>query len=219
MFQIENKLFLITGGTSGMGLEAARKLISLGGKVIITGRDTIRLDAARAELGENCVALENDSGSADTGKALFERTSLIGSLDGMWLNSAIARICAPEEITPELYEELMNINVRGPFLQMAALSPLLREGASVVVTSSSSVYEGAAAASLYAASKGAILAAARSWATALAGRNIRVNTLAPGPISTGLRDFLPENTRQAFEKSVIDAVPLARVGKAAEAAR
>jgi NAD(P)-dependent dehydrogenase (short-subunit alcohol dehydrogenase family) len=103
-------------------------------------------------------------------------------------------------------------------LQLAALSPMLNSGASVVVTSSSSTYEGAPATSLYAATKGAVIAMARSWASALAPRNIRVNVLVPGPIETNFRSFLPDEARQGFEQFVVDQVPLGRAGTAEEAA-
>lgn len=113
---------------------------------------------------------------------------------------------------------MMATNVRGPMLQLAALSPHLAAGASVVVTSSSSTYEGAAATGLYAATKGAVVAMARSWATALAPRGIRVNTLVPGPIETNFRSFLPDEARRGFESFVVDQVPLGRVGTPEEAA-
>lgn len=103
-------------------------------------------------------------------------------------------------------------------LQLAALSPLLAPGASVVVTSSSSTYEGAAMTSLYGATKGALVAMARSWASALAPRGIRVNVLVPGPIETNFRHFLPDEARRGFESFVVSQVPLARVGTADEAA-
>lgn len=92
------------------------------------------------------------------------------------------------------------------------------DNGSIVVTASSSVYEGAAATSLYAASKGALLAAARSWASAVAHRGIRVNTLVPGPIATNFRSFLPDEAREGFESFVVNQVPLQRVGTSEEAA-
>jgi NAD(P)-dependent dehydrogenase (short-subunit alcohol dehydrogenase family) len=108
--------------------------------------------------------------------------------------------------------------VRGPMLQLAALSKSLNSGASVLVTSSSSTYEGAAMTSLYAATKGAVIAMVKSWASALAERGIRANTLVPGPIETNFRHFMPEDSRQQFEDFVVSQVPLGRAGTAEEAA-
>lgn len=113
---------------------------------------------------------------------------------------------------------MMAANVRGPALQIAALSPYLKAGASVVVTASSSVYEGAAATGLYAATKGALIAMTRSWASALAPRGIRVNVVVPGPIDTNFRHFLPEEAKRGFEDFVVSQVPLGRAGRPEEAA-
>lgn len=218
VYDFKDKTYLITGGTSGMGLSAAKQISTGGGRVVITGLDPERLHAARQKLGSGSVVLENDSGSPTTGTDLARHVEKIGRLDGLWLNAAIARIGPLEEITVPTYNQIMDINVRGPILQLAALSALLKDNSSVVVTASSSVYEGAAATSLYAASKGALVAAARSWASALSPRGIRVNTLVPGPIATNFRNFLPDEAREGFESFVVNQVPLQRVGTPEEAA-
>jgi NAD(P)-dependent dehydrogenase (short-subunit alcohol dehydrogenase family) len=101
---------------------------------------------------------------------------------------------------------------------LAALSDDLTAGASVVVTSSTSTYEGAPRTAVYAATKAALIAAARSWAAELAPRGIRVNTLVPGAISTDFRSFMDDTTRSTFEAGVVSRVPLGRVGSADEAA-
>ncbi|CAG9296813.1 SDR family oxidoreductase [Celerinatantimonas diazotrophica] len=218
MYNFQNKLILITGATSGMGLVAAENIIEFGGKVIVTGRNESKLSELSKKYGQNIVALKNDSASPETGTILAETVAKHGRLDGLWLNAAIARLGNFDEITDEIYAQVMDINVKGPILQVAALSKHLNNSASIIVTSSSSVYEGAAATSLYAASKGAVSAAARAWARELAPRNIRVNTLVPGPIETNFRRFLPEEAKSGFEKFVIDQVPLGRSGTAQEAA-
>ncbi|GAA5012754.1 SDR family oxidoreductase [Acinetobacter puyangensis] len=218
MYDFKNKLFLITGATSGMGLVAAEKIINFGGKVIITGRNESKLAALSKEHGSRIVTLKNDSASWSTGKDLAQAVSKHGRLDGLWLNAAIARLDNFNEITDEIYHQVMDVNVKGPILQLAALSEHLNNNASVLVTSSSSIYEGAATTSLYAASKGAISAAARVWARELAPRSVRVNTLVPGPIETNFRRFLSEEAKLGFERFVIDQVPLGRSGTAQEAA-
>lgn len=134
-----------------------------------------------------------DSGDPSAVAALVEAVrSMGGGLDGLWLNAAFATIGPLEETTAGGFDRMMAVNVRGPMLQLAALSPLLNPGASIVVTSSSSTYEGAEQTSLYGATKGATIAMVRSWARQLAPRRIRVNSLVPGPIGTNFRRFLPE---------------------------
>ncbi|MBZ5487264.1 SDR family oxidoreductase [Halomonas aquamarina] len=112
-------------------------------------------------------------------------------MDGLWLNAGVARLGHAEEVTPAAFDQIIGANLKGPVLQMATLANHLHEGASVVVTSSTSVYEGAPATSLYAAAKSALVALVRGWAAELGARNIRVNTLIPGPIDTRFRDFMP----------------------------
>lgn len=213
------KRVLITGGTSGMGLAWAERIVLEGGQVIATGLDQARIAEARQRLGAGGQVLANDAADPDAPAALVQAVlNGGGKLDGLWLNAGFAALGAPEEIDADAFDQMMAANVRGPVLQLAALSPVLADGASVVLTSSSSTYEGAATTSLYAATKGALVALARSWAGALAPRGIRVNVLVPGPIETNFRHFLPEEARTDFEQFVIGQVPLGRAGTAQEAA-
>jgi NAD(P)-dependent dehydrogenase (short-subunit alcohol dehydrogenase family) len=218
MTRFTGKRILITGGTSGMGLAGARRVASEGGMVALTGLNAERLEAARHDLPKETLVLSDDAGSAETGVTLAEAVANWGRLDGLWLNAGYAELGTVEDLTAGAFDRMMAANVRGPALQLARLSPLLNPGASVVVTSSSSTYEGAAMTSLYAATKGAIVAMTRSWASALAERNIRVNTLVPGPIETNFRHFLPASARSQFEDFVIGQVPLKRAGTPDEAA-
>ncbi|KQP47019.1 SDR family oxidoreductase [Methylobacterium sp. Leaf106] len=218
MARFNDKRVLITGGTSGMGLAGARRIVSEGGEVIVTGLNEARICEARRLLGAKGQAIANDAAIATAAVALAEIAQVAGGLNGLWLNAGHAALGAPEEVDAHAFDRMMAANVRGPVLQLAALSPHLNAGASVVVTSSSSTYEGAAATGLYAATKGALVAMARSWATALAPRGIRVNVVVPGPIDTNFRHFLPDEAKQGFEQFVIGQVPLGRAGTPDEAA-
>jgi NAD(P)-dependent dehydrogenase (short-subunit alcohol dehydrogenase family) len=201
-----------------MGLAGAKRIISEGGTVIATGLNQHRIRAAQDVLGDKGQVLANDAASPDTASELAKVVGAAGGLDGLWLNAGYAALGTPEEADAETFDRMIAANVRGPVLQLAALSPHLNAGASVVVTSSSSTYEGAAATGLYAATKGALVAMARSWATALAPRGIRVNVVVPGPIDTNFRHFLPDEARRGFEDFVVAQVPLGRAGTPEEAA-
>ncbi|EZP55185.1 SDR family oxidoreductase [Sphingomonas sp. RIT328] len=218
MARFDGKRILITGGTRGIGLAGAQRIVAEGGAVVVTGRDAARVAAVEARLGTGAQGLVNDAADPDAAAALAAAVSPLGRLDGLWLNAAVAVLAPPEAVDAESFDAMMAVNVRGPMLQLARLSTQLKPGAAVVVTASSSAYEGAAATGLYAASKSALIGAARSWATALAPRGIRVNVLVPGPIDTDFRAFLPEAARRGFERFVIDQVPLGRAGTADEAA-
>lgn len=218
MARFDNKRVLITGGTSGMGLAGARRIVAEGGTVIATGLNPDRIGDARRALGDGAQILANDASDLSAVAALAEAARAADGLDGLWLNAGYAALDSPEEVDAESFDRMMATNVRGPMLQLAALSAHLKGGASVVVTSSSSVYEGAATTSLYAATKGALVAIARSWATALAPRGIRVNIVVPGPIDTNFRHFLPDEAKRGFEDFVVGQVPLGRAGTPDEAA-
>lgn len=218
MKRFENKTILITGASSGIGLAGAKRLVAEGAKVIITGRTPSRLQAAAEELGANAVAVLDDASDGKTLERLLPVVERIGKLDGLWLNAAYAAGAPLEATDKSMIEQMFQVNVVAPMLQMGALSPHLNNGASVVVTSSSAVYEGQPNVALYAATKAAVLAAARSWAAELAPRGIRVNSLVPGPITSNLRSVLPDEMRAQFEEQLAEVVLLKRVGEAREAA-
>lgn len=218
MNRFEGKRILITGATRGIGRAGALRMAAEGGEIIATGRDVAELDRLRQSLPSHATVLHNDAADPAAAEALAMQVAQIGPLDGLWLNAGFACVGEIDAVTSESFDHLMNANLKGPVLQMAALKQHLKSGASVVLTSSTSTYEGAAAASLYTAAKGALVAVARCWASALGPEQIRVNTLVPGPIDTGFRDFMPADFRADFETGVLSRLALPRIGTAEEAA-
>ncbi|MBH1929328.1 SDR family oxidoreductase [Serratia rubidaea] len=216
--RFSGKNIVITGGTSGMGLAGALRVAAEGGRVALTGLNPARLAAAAEQLPADSLVLSNDAASEADIEALGAALASWGRIDGLWLNAGYAQVGTLESVDAAAFNQMMNANVRGPMLQLARLSPMLNAGASVVVTSSSSTYEGAPTTSLYAATKGAVVAMARSWAAEMAERGVRVNVLIPGPIETNFRHFMPEASRRQFEDFVVGQVPLKRAGTADEAA-
>ncbi|GAS97141.1 short chain dehydrogenase family protein [Mycolicibacterium canariasense] len=214
--RFRGKRIVITGATNGIGLAGARRLADEGAELLLTGTHPARIAQAQREIGSATVIF-NDASTPDTGSALAQANAG-GGIDGLWLNAGYADIATIADTDAKLFDAMMATNVRGPLLQLAALSDSLTDGASVVVTSSTSTYEGAPRTAVYAATKAALIAAARSWAAELAPRGIRVNTLVPGAISTDFRSFMDDTTRSTFEAGVVSRVPLGRVGSADEAA-
>src|SRR5882724_4336963 len=155
---MKNKTILITGGTTGIGLATAQLLSAEGAKVIVTGRNPETLAAAERALPANVAILKSDSGSLEDARSLGDEVKKLGfRLDGVFLNAGIAQFAPLEGHTPKHYDDMFNINVRGPFFQLQALLPLLGNPSSVVFTSSVAASIAFPTASIYSATKAAIV--------------------------------------------------------------
>lgn len=218
MGRFTGKRILITGGTSGIGLAGAIRIVEEGGTVAVTGLSQAHLDDARQKLPADALVFHNDASQPTAAEELANTVAALGGLDGLWLNAGYARVAGIEDTSAEFFDRMMNANARGPMLQIASLTNQLKPGASVVLTSSTSAYELAPMASVYAASKGALISMARCFAAALGERGIRVNVLVPGPIESSFRNFMLEPTRKEFEEGVVNRLALKRMGTASEAA-
>ncbi|MGB3711898.1 MAG: SDR family oxidoreductase [Erythrobacter sp.] len=221
MNRFEGKRILITGGTSGMGLSAAKKIVAEGGEVAVTGQSQDHLDEAGRTLPSGSLVLRNDASDPEAAKELGEKVrDQMGTIDGLWLNAGYGKFRPNAENDAKFFDQMHNTNVRGPVLQMTQLMDSIADKGSVVVTSSVAAYLGQANATVYAGTKGALIAMTRSWAAALAGRGVRVNSIAPGPIDTNFMEGmgLDEDDKQEFLDQVKSQVPLGRLGEADEVA-
>lgn len=214
--------YLITGGTTGIGLATAQLLLADGARVIVTGRNPATLEEARATLGPGAVVLRSDSGSVTDAQglavAIYPHAE---SLDGVFLNAGDAQFGPFEKLTPAQFDTMFAVNVRGPFLQLQALAPRLRNPSAVVLNGSVAGLLGLPGSSVYAASKAALAALGRVLAVELAARGIRVNSIIPGPIATplyGKLGFAAEDQR-AYEANTAAATLLKRFGTGAEVAK
>lgn len=179
MTRFEGKTVLVTGGTSGIGLAGAEQLRKEGARVIVTGRSPEHIAQARERLGPDTQVIDDDAADPDSPDRLLAIAQQAGGLDALWLNAAYASAADIASLDRAELERMFAVNVFAPMLQIGRLAPLLRDGGAVLATSSTSAHEGQATLAAYAASKGAVLSAARCWAAELAPRGIRVNTLVP----------------------------------------
>ena len=213
---------LITGGTTGIGLAAARLLLAGGARVIVTGRNPDTLTAARELLGSDAVVLRSDSGSLEDARALASLVRPhVETLDGVFLNAGVGQFGPWDTLTPAQFDTMFAVNVRGPFFQLQSLLPLLHNPSSVVLNASVAGLLGLPATSIYAASKAALASLGRTLASELAPRGVRVNTISPGPITTPLygKLGLTGEAQRTYEANTAAGTMLKRFGTGDEVAR
>src|ERR1700744_2424139 len=163
MNRFEGKTVLVTGGNSGMGLVTAQAFAAEGARVIITGRDEVALPRAAATLGKSALAIRNDAGSAAAARELAQRlTDADVRLDAVFINAGIAKFAAFADVAESMWDESFDINVKGPYFQIQALTPLFNKGASIVLNASVNAHIGMPSSSVYAASKAALISLAKT---------------------------------------------------------
>lgn len=216
---LQGKVAVITGGGEGIGLAAAKRLATEGATVFLVGRRQTILDAAVSEIGGGAVAIQADvSKPADLHRVYETVRSSKGKLDILFANAGVQTKEALGSITEEALDYQLAINFKGIIFTVQQALPLLAEGASIILSSSTTAVKGLPARTVYAATKAAVRSFARTWVTELKTRRIRVNVLSPGPILTPLvkATFVNEEAEQAYNALVTSTVPIGRVGQPEE---
>lgn len=215
---LSEKVALVTGGTSGIGLATAKELAQQGARVFITGRRQAELDAAVADIGAAATGIRADASVLTDLDAVYSQIAkTAGHLDILFANAGGGDMQPLGAITEEHFDRIFGTNVRGVLFTVQKALPLLREGASVILTGSTTSVMGTESFSVYSASKAAVRNFVRSWAMDLKGRGIRVNVVSPGPVRTpGLGDLVPEEHRQGLFDALAAQVPLGRIGEPEE---
>lgn len=217
---LTGKVAVVTGGTSGIGLAIATRFAAEGAEVFITGRRQAALDTALGTISGRVTGVRADATSVTDLNALYARVhEQAGRIDVLVANAGGGSFAPLGQITEQQYHQTFDANVKGTLHTVQEALPLLVDGASVILMSSTTSALGGAAFSIYGASKAAIRNFARSWALDLKHRSIRVNALAPGPTHTpGLVGLAPKEQQQELLQSLADEVPLARVAHPTEIA-
>ena len=221
MSRFNDKVAVVTGGSSGIGLATARRFIADGARVVITGRNQEALDAAVAKLGDRAKGVRGDVANLGDLDRLFAWVrEQYGRVDVLFANAGIAPLVPSDAVTEEHFDTLFNTNVRGLFFTVQKALPLLAEGASVVLNASVVAQSGLPNTSIYSATKAAVRSLGRTLAAELAPRGIRVNVVSPGLIETPFwgKVGLSRDEVDAFGEQVVQQTPLGRPGKPEEIA-
>ena len=220
MSKLNNKIAVVTGGNSGIGYASAKELKSQGATVVITGRNSERVQLAAQELGVKGIVADVKSISAI--ESLVEQVNAeFGKVDILLVNAGIFQPAPIGQITEEMFDHQMGINFKGAFFTTEKFLPLLNDGASIINLSSINAYTGMPNTAIYAASKAALNSYTRTAATELAPRKIRVNSVNPGPVATAIfnKTGMEEAQLNALAEAMQNRIPLKQFGQPEDVAK
>ncbi|MFM0346752.1 SDR family NAD(P)-dependent oxidoreductase [Paraburkholderia sp. RL17-347-BIC-D] len=216
MDKLQGKVAVITGGSSGIGLAAAKLFVAEGAYVFITGRRQKELDEAVRAIGGNVTGIHGDVTNLDDLDRLYESVDATGRrIDIVFANAGIAEFGALGNITEAHFDKLFNTNVKGVLFTVQKALPLLNDGGSIILTGSVASAKGTPAFWVYGATKAAIRNFVRGWTVELKDRRIRSNVLSPGPIDTPVIGQQPPD---AIAR-ILSTIPMGRMGEADEVAK
>ena len=220
--KLEGKIAVITGGNSGIGLATAKRFVSEGAYVFITGRRQKELDIALSEIGKNVVGIQGDVSNLEDLDRLYNTVKdQKGHLDILFANAGIAQFAPLGEISEEHFDNIFRINVKGLLFTVQKALPLFQNGGSIILNASIGSSKGFEETSVYSATKAAVRSFARTWTGDLRHRKIRVNAISPGPIDTPIFSNVLQNEEQIdqFKKNIVNTVPMGRMGSPDEVAK
>ena len=211
--KLEGKVAVITGGNSGIGLATARRFVAEGARVFITGRRQAELDLAVTQIGRNVTGVQGDVAHlADLDRLFATVKQQQGHLDVLFANAGVPALSPLGSITEEHFDKVFHINVKGLLFTVQRALPLFADGGSIILNASIVASKGLESISVYSATKAAVRSFARCWTMDLRRRNIRVNTISPGPIET------PAFDKSGRREQAVAAVPMGRIGRPDEVA-
>ena len=223
MNKLEGKIAVITGGNSGIGLATAKRFVTDGAYVFITGRRQHELDTAVSEIGKNVMGLQGDvSNLVDLDRLYSIVKQEKGHIDILFANAGLGEFARLGQISEEHFDKTFGVNVKGLLFTVQKAVPLFKDdGGSIILNSSIAASKGVEGFSVYSASKAAVRSFARTWTVDLRRHKIRVNAVSPGQIDTkALSDLMQneEHSRQ-LKKDLVSTVPLRRMGTPDEVAK
>ena len=222
MERYKGKQAVIIGGTSGIGLATAKMLLDGGADVLVTGRSQAGLDSAQKEIGEDALVVSSDARSLTDIDALAARVKAeFDTFDLLFVNAGLGLFAPLANTTETTFDEMFNLNAKGPFFAVQKLSPLMNPGGAVVLTTSTANIKGMPSIAAYGGAKAALRSFARTFAAELLPRGIRVNAVSPGPTETPIigKAFPDKDVAAQLMGQMTEAIPMKRFGTAEEQAK
>ena len=213
--RFKDKVAVVTGGNSGIGLATAKAYTREGARVAITGRSDTTLKTAQKELGPDALVIKADmSRVPEITAAMDQIKKKFGRIDALFVNAGIGRFVPLEAVTEEFFDETMATNLKGAFFTVQKAIPLLSRSAAVVLNASINAHMGMPNSSVYGASKAAVVNLAKTLSADLLQRGVRVNVVSPGPVATPILDRMgmPEEQTRQTKEWITQQVPLKRFG-------
>jgi len=218
MSRLANKTALVTGGTSGIGLETARQFIAEGARVAVTGSSPASLEQARIVLGPDALIIKADAGNVVGQQDIAHAVgAAFGKLDVLFVNAGIADFRPLDQWDEAGFDRSVAVNLKGPFFLVQALLPILANPASIVLNTSINAHIGMPNSSVYALTKAGLISLARTLSGELIGRGIRVNAVSPGPIATPLHGKIGMTDEDVA--GLVSQIPAGRRGDVSEIAK
>ena len=222
MNRLQGKRTLITGGTTGIGLETAKQFLAEGARVVITGRSPDTLAQAQQELGKEVIVIKSEAGQVSEQKRLVGQIAeVFDQVDAVFLNAGIGVFQPLEAWDEAAFDNQIAVNLKGPYFLIQSLLPILANPASLILNTSINAHIGMPNSSVYGASKAAMISLAKTLSGELVERGIRVNAISPGPVSTPIYGKLgvPAENVQQMAEAIRNQVPLKRFGEPIEIAK
>jgi NAD(P)-dependent dehydrogenase (short-subunit alcohol dehydrogenase family) len=213
--KLQGKEAVVTGGTSGIGLAAAKLFVKEGAYVFITGRRQKELDEAVKAIGSNVTGVQGDIVNLTDLDRLYEAVSTKGRIDVVFANAGVAEFASLGKITEEHFDKLFDTNVKGTLFTVQKALPLLNDGGSIILSGSVGSVKGTPGFGVYGATKAALRSFVRTWTSDLKDRHIRSNVVSPGPTDTPIVDGQPAD---AIAR-IVSTIPMGRMGEPDEIAR
>jgi NAD(P)-dependent dehydrogenase (short-subunit alcohol dehydrogenase family) len=222
--KLHNRVAVITGGNSGIGLAIAREFKENGAKIAIFGRSQETLEQAAQDLSGDVLVVQGDVRRLEDLDRLFEQTAkTFGEIDVLVANAGIAKFASVESMPEHLFDELSDILFKGVFFTVQKALPYMRDGASIIlIGAADSDKLGRIGTSVYSAAKAAVRSLARSMSVELLSRRIRVNVVSPGMTETPIisrEGGPPGMTPEQLAAVITSTIPLRRRGRPEEMAK